>query len=103
VGPRTGLGEVERRKILSPPGLELRHLGRPARRQSLYRLHYPGSQPSEVNAIFNFVKIYIFFPDFVIEHRGRRLIFGHKNSVALVRERTIPTAACWRSSANFCG
>jgi hypothetical protein len=25
------------------PGLELRHLGRPAHRQSLYRLRYPGS------------------------------------------------------------
>jgi hypothetical protein len=29
VGPRTGLGDVERRKILPPLGLELRPLGRP--------------------------------------------------------------------------
>jgi hypothetical protein len=43
VGPRTGLDDVERRKILPPPGLELRPLGRPARSQSLYRLSYPGS------------------------------------------------------------
>jgi hypothetical protein len=37
VGPRTGLDDVERRKILSLPGLELR-----ARSQSLDRLRYPG-------------------------------------------------------------
>jgi hypothetical protein len=38
VGPRTGLDDVERRKFLTLPGLELRPLGRPARSQSLYRL-----------------------------------------------------------------
>jgi hypothetical protein len=31
VGPRAGLDDVEERKILTPPGLELRPLGRPAR------------------------------------------------------------------------
>jgi hypothetical protein len=41
MGPRTGLDDVEIRKILSPPGL--RTLGRPARSQSLYRLRYRGS------------------------------------------------------------
>jgi hypothetical protein len=43
VGPITRLDALERRKILSLSGLELRHVGRPARRQSLCRLHYPGS------------------------------------------------------------
>jgi hypothetical protein len=43
VSPRTGLGDVERRKSLPLPGLELRPGGRPARSQSLYRLRYPGS------------------------------------------------------------
>jgi hypothetical protein len=43
VDSRTGLEEVERRKILPLPGFELRPLGRPARSQSLYRLHYPDS------------------------------------------------------------
>jgi hypothetical protein len=38
VGPRVGLDEVEKRKFLTLPGLELRSLGRPARSQSLYRL-----------------------------------------------------------------
>jgi hypothetical protein len=35
--------DVEKSKFLTLPGLELRPLGRPARSQSLYRLHYPGS------------------------------------------------------------
>jgi hypothetical protein len=42
VGPRAGLDDVENRKFLTLPGLELRLLGRPARSQSLYRLRYPG-------------------------------------------------------------
>jgi hypothetical protein len=40
VGPRTSLDDVERRKILPLPALELRPLGRPARSQSLYQLWY---------------------------------------------------------------
>jgi hypothetical protein len=43
LGPRTGVVEVERRKILPIPGLELRLLDRLAHSQSLYRLSYPGS------------------------------------------------------------
>jgi hypothetical protein len=42
VDPRAGVDDVEIRKILTLPGLELRPLG-PARSQSLYRLSYPGS------------------------------------------------------------
>jgi hypothetical protein len=38
--PRAGLDEVKKRKFLTLPGLELRPLGRPARRQSLNRLRY---------------------------------------------------------------
>ena len=41
VGPRVGLDDVEKRKFLTIPGLELRPLGRPACSQSLYRLRYP--------------------------------------------------------------
>jgi hypothetical protein len=44
VGPRAGLDYVEKRKFLTPPGLELRPLGRPASSQSLYRLDYRGSR-----------------------------------------------------------
>jgi hypothetical protein len=36
VGPRAGLDDVEKRKFLILPGLELRPLGCPARNQSLY-------------------------------------------------------------------
>jgi hypothetical protein len=38
VNPRACLEDVEKKKFLTPPGLELRPLGRPARSQSLYRL-----------------------------------------------------------------
>jgi hypothetical protein len=38
VGPRAGLENVEKRKFLILPGLELRLLRRAARSQSLYRL-----------------------------------------------------------------
>jgi hypothetical protein len=38
VDPRAGLDDVEKRKIFTLPGLELRPRGRPARSQSLYRL-----------------------------------------------------------------
>jgi hypothetical protein len=41
--PRAGLDDVEKRKFLTLPGLELQPLGRPARSPSLYRLSYPGS------------------------------------------------------------
>jgi hypothetical protein len=43
VDPGAGLDDLEKRKFLTLPGLELRPLGLPARRQSLYRLRYPGS------------------------------------------------------------
>jgi hypothetical protein len=43
IDPRTGLDDLEKRKFLILPGLELRPLGRPARSQSLYRLRYHGS------------------------------------------------------------
>jgi hypothetical protein len=42
VGPRAGLDNVQKRKYLTLPGLELRPIGRPARSQSLYRLSYSG-------------------------------------------------------------
>jgi hypothetical protein len=38
VGPRAGLDDVEKRKFLTIPGLELQPLGSPALSQSLYRL-----------------------------------------------------------------
>jgi hypothetical protein len=40
VDPSVGLGDMEKRKFLTLLGIELRHLGRPGRSQSLYRLCY---------------------------------------------------------------
>jgi hypothetical protein len=42
VDPRAGLENVEKRKFLTLPELELQPLGHPARIQSLYQLRYPG-------------------------------------------------------------
>jgi hypothetical protein len=41
--PRVSLDDVENRKFLMLPGLELPPLGRPARSQSLHWLRYPVS------------------------------------------------------------
>jgi hypothetical protein len=46
VDPGACLDDVEKRKLLSPSGLELRHLGRPASSQSLYRPRFFGSAMS---------------------------------------------------------
>jgi hypothetical protein len=43
VDPRAHLDDVEKRKFLTLPGLQLQPFGRPARSQSLYRLRYPDS------------------------------------------------------------
>jgi hypothetical protein len=43
VDPSAGLDDVEKRKFLTLPGLELRPLCRPAPSQWLYRMRYPGS------------------------------------------------------------
>jgi hypothetical protein len=43
VGPRASLDDMEKRKFLTLPELELLLLSRPARSQSLYRLSYPSS------------------------------------------------------------
>jgi hypothetical protein len=40
VGPRAGVDYLEKRKFLILQGLEFRHLDRPARSQSLYRLQW---------------------------------------------------------------
>jgi uncharacterized membrane protein YagU involved in acid resistance len=62
VGTRAGLDDVENRKFLTPPGLELRPLGHPARSQSLYRLRYPGSREviyALVHLIFHIILLAI--------------------------------------------
>jgi hypothetical protein len=44
IGGRVGLDDVEKRKFLTLPGIELQNHGHPACNQSLYRLRYPGSK-----------------------------------------------------------
>jgi hypothetical protein len=44
VDPGAGLNDVQKKKLLALPGLQLRPLGRPARSQSQYRLRYSASQ-----------------------------------------------------------
>jgi hypothetical protein len=41
VDPRAGLDDLEKRKFLTPPGLELRPLGRPASRYADYAIPAP--------------------------------------------------------------
>jgi hypothetical protein len=49
VDPRADLDNVEKRKILTLPGLELRPLGHPAHSQSLTRIRYPDSHNNNNN------------------------------------------------------
>jgi hypothetical protein len=49
VDPRAGLDDVEKRKLLTLPGLELLPLGPPARSKPLYRLRYPSSLLKDVH------------------------------------------------------
>jgi hypothetical protein len=48
VGPRTGLDDMEKRKFLPLPGLELRPLGRPTSSHSLYRVPYPALEYNSI-------------------------------------------------------
>jgi hypothetical protein len=57
VGLRNGLDEVEKRKSLTLPGLELRPLRRPARSQFLYRLRYQGMIITD-EVIFALLKVH---------------------------------------------
>jgi hypothetical protein len=42
MGPRAGVDDVEKRKLLTLPGLELGPVGRPALRHSICHLRYRG-------------------------------------------------------------
>jgi hypothetical protein len=118
VGLIAGLEDVERRKILPLPRLELRPLGRPARRQSVYRLSYRGSQKCVhyehelVNGNI-FVCLTILRCTLVLEHRGRsrtriylicsemysllRSGSGIGNEAELVKDLTFNKAVEWRT------
>jgi hypothetical protein len=69
VDPRAGPDDVEKRKFLTPPGLELRPLGRPASSQSLYRLRYLGYSLS--------IKIYTKNDLFTKKEKNQIMSFRH--------------------------
>jgi hypothetical protein len=74
------LDYVEKRKFLTPPGLELRPFGRPARSQLLYRLSYPGSLRF-INARAN---VGIMVPDiFYIEYVSSSVLIDTSGDLAL--------------------
>jgi hypothetical protein len=81
VDPRAGLDNVEKRKFLTLPGLELRPLGRPARSHLLYRLRYPGSSRIlESDAKF---KVSLFFAGSCIMLKPQNKSYGLTPSVSL--------------------
>jgi hypothetical protein len=63
VDPRASLDDVEKRKFLTLPGLELQPLGRPAHSESLEHLCYPDSYVDQYEVklkhseIHNYIKI----------------------------------------------
>jgi hypothetical protein len=61
VDPRADLDYVE--KILTHTGLEFRPLVRPARSQSLYRLHYHGSLPVSNSVYYHPLQVSTLFLD----------------------------------------
>jgi hypothetical protein len=52
-----GLDDVEKRKFLTLPGLDLRLLDRPVRSPSLYRLLYPCSPKIMYKFYYNFTEL----------------------------------------------
>jgi hypothetical protein len=55
--PRAGQDDVDKRKFLTFPRLDLRPLGRPARSQSLCLLRYPVSLPNIMYYCILYVKL----------------------------------------------
>jgi hypothetical protein len=121
VGPITGLDDVEKRKCLPPLRLELRSLGRPARSRSLYRLCYPGCMllrnvglaVTTQNAVVRATNpncLRVRYDILLVQCTTHNAVIPFykltKNSVDLVRKRTIPTELpphVGELSANFCG
>jgi hypothetical protein len=66
---RTGVDDVEKKKFLTPLGLEVRHLGSPERSQSLYRLRYPDSfYIGTILYVKFYIYIYIYIYIFMLEN-----------------------------------
>jgi hypothetical protein len=64
--PQSRSGRCGEDKILTLPGLELRPLGRPVHRQSLYRLSYPGSHSAEYKGRVNINIVIVVVMSFLV-------------------------------------
>jgi hypothetical protein len=87
VGFRADLKDVEKRKFLTLPELELRPLSRTARSQSLYRLRYLGSSGEVYIYIYNvcvlvmlssatWIRVVVHLPVASADHVGGNLSSG---------------------------
>jgi hypothetical protein len=90
MGLRAGLDNVEKRKFLTLPGLELRFLGRPARSETTYPLIYPGSFQNISGC--NVERPEREYIRDVLFWCVKRMAFGHKEHV--YRQVTMTTGVC---------
>jgi hypothetical protein len=72
MGPRAGMDDVKKRKFLTLPGLELRHIGRRDGSQSLYRLSYPDSMQIGCGTVSEVLRMLRLGPQFA--RRGQETI-----------------------------
>jgi hypothetical protein len=72
VDPRASLDDVQTKKFLTLPGLELRPLSRPARSQSLYRLRYHDSYCTRASEVI----LCIEHPAVSVQHPSLLLSFA---------------------------
>jgi hypothetical protein len=88
MGPRAGLNDVGKRKFLTLQGRELRPVGRPASRQSLYRLRYPGSPRAHV-----YIEIFLLPPGCPVTFPPE--LFQLSNSVTIIIIIIILISGTW--------
>jgi hypothetical protein len=87
VDSTAGLDDVEKRTLLTLPGLEIRALACPARSQSLYRLRYPGFEYGN-NIMFN---CFVYGKTEVALRKGKRILL---EDFELIRIRS-PDVQYW--------
>jgi hypothetical protein len=100
VGPRIGLDDTEKRKILPLPGLEFRQLGRPARIQPLYRLIYWSSHFMALKVKYFLLTL---FPTIgIIRSRTQTMEFSFFCPHALISHADSLYTQLWQGAALYC-
>jgi hypothetical protein len=94
--PRTGLDDVEKRKMLPLPGLELRTVVHLARSQSLYRLRCPGSH-TDFQIIGRTPHTYSYF----CTHLGLYLLLTSQTEVATLTSISGHAPGCLEPRSRF--